>query len=120
MFQDRAEAAGLLAQRLATYKGQHPLVLAIPRGAVVMAKIIADDLGGDLDVVLVRKLGAPYDPELAIGSVDEAGRTYLSAFAGRAGADDAYIAQERAAQLALTRKRRRLYTPVRQPIDPAG
>ncbi|MBI4900603.1 MAG: phosphoribosyltransferase [Actinobacteria bacterium] len=120
MFRDREEAAGLLAQRLATYKGQHPLVLAIPRGAVVMAKIIAEELGGDFDVVLVRKLGAPYDPELAVGSVDESGRTYLSPFAARAGADDAYIAKERAVQLGILRQRRHQYTPIRPPIEPAG
>ncbi|MHB1010536.1 MAG: phosphoribosyltransferase, partial [Propionibacteriaceae bacterium] len=120
MFRDRAEAAGLLAQRLVTYKGQHPLVLAIPRGAVVMAKIIAEELGGDFDVVLVRKLGAPYEPEFAIGAVDETGRTYLSPFAARAGADDDYIAKERAAQLAVLAQRRRQYTPIRPPIDPAG
>ncbi|HSN12620.1 MAG TPA: phosphoribosyltransferase family protein [Propionibacteriaceae bacterium] len=120
MFRDRAEAAGLLAKRLASYKGQNPLVLAIPRGAVPMAKIIAEQLDGDFDVVLVRKLGAPYEPELAIGSVDESGHTYLSPFAGRAGADDDYIAHERAAQLAIITQRRRQYTPVRPPIDPAG
>jgi putative phosphoribosyl transferase len=120
VFRDRAEAAALLAQRLVTYRGQRPLVLAIPRGAVVMAKIIAEKLGGDFDVVLVRKLGAPYDPELAVGSVDESGRTYLSTFAARAGADDAYIARERAAQLAIIRQRRHQYTPIRPPIDPSG
>ncbi len=59
MFRDRAEAAGLLAERLTGYATQHPLVLAVPRGAVVMGRIIAEKLGGDLDVVLVRKLRAP-------------------------------------------------------------
>ena len=78
MFRDRAEAAGLLAERLTAYKGQHPLVLAIPRGAVVMAKIIAESLDGDLDVVLVHKLRAPHQPELAIGAVGENGGSYIS------------------------------------------
>jgi len=72
-FADREEAAALLAERLAAYRGQHPLVLGVPRGAVPMAVVIANALGGDLDVVLVRKLRAPGQHELAIGAVDEAG-----------------------------------------------
>lgn len=120
VFRDRAEAAGLLAQQLLGYKGQHPLVLAIPRGAVIMARIIAETLAGDLDVVLARKLRAPHQPELAIGSVDETGGCYISPFAATVGADDEYIAAERDHQLAIITERRRLYTPIRPPIDPAG
>ena len=120
VFRDRAEAAGLLAQQLMGYKDQHPLVLAIPRGAVIMAKIIAEKLAGDLDVVLVRKLRAPYQPEVAIGSVDETGWSYISPFAATVGADDDYIAAERDHQLTIIKQRRRQYTPIRPPIDPAG
>src|SRR5450759_1484793 len=120
VFRDRAEAAGLLAQQLMGYKDQHPLVLAIPRGAVIMAKIIAEKLAGDLDVVLVRKLRAPYQPELAIGSVDETGGSYISPSAATVGADDDYIAAERDHQLAIIKQRRRQYSPIRPPIDPAG
>ena len=58
-FKNRAQAARLLADGLAGYRGSNPLVLAIPRGAVPMAHIIAERLGGEFDVVLVRKLGAP-------------------------------------------------------------
>src|ERR1019366_1476205 len=85
MFRDREDAARRLAEALAQYRGQHPLVLAIPRGAVPMAKIIADALDGEVDVVLVRKLRAPGNPEFAIGSVDETGWAYLGDYAGRAG-----------------------------------
>ena len=53
-FADRTEAARLLAARLQHYRGRNPLVLGIPRGAVPMAKVIADALGGELDVVLLR------------------------------------------------------------------
>ena len=49
------------------------LILGIPRGAMPMAKTIADALDGDLDVLLVKKLGAPGNPEMAIGAVDESG-----------------------------------------------
>jgi predicted phosphoribosyltransferase len=63
-FKNREHAATLLAARLSSYKGQSPLVLGLPRGAVPMAAIIASALGGELDVVLVRKLRAPYPAEL--------------------------------------------------------
>jgi predicted phosphoribosyltransferase len=119
-FQDREQAAHLLAKRLAGYRGQRPLVLGIPRGAVPMAKIIADGLEGELDVVLVHKLGAPGRPELAIGAVDETGQLYLSEYVHELGITEAYIASEKAAQLETLRKRRAMYTPIRPPLDPAG
>ncbi len=120
MFIDRIDAAHRLAQALSGYQGEHPLVLAIPRGAVPMAKLIAAELGGEVDVVLVRKLPAPGNPEFAIGAVDESGWTYLADHARRMGIDDAYIEEERAAQVALMARRRAQYTPVRPPIQAAG
>lgn len=120
MFRDRLEAAEQLAGKLAKLKGQRPLVLAIPRGAVPMAKLIAEQLEGDFDVVLVRKLQAPYQPELAIGSVDESGWAYIAPFAADMGADERYLAEEKQRQLDTIRKRRAQYTPVRPHIDPAG
>src|SRR4030066_1542133 len=98
-FRNRAEAANKLAERLSTYQGKNPLVLAIPRGAVPMARILADALGGELDVVLVRKLGAPMNPELAVRSVDERGWAYVADYAASAGAGAAYIAAEKQRQL---------------------
>jgi len=120
MFRNRIEAADRLAQRLSAYEGRHPLVLAIPRGAVPMAKRIADTLGGEVDVVLVRKLGAPGNPEFAIGAVDETGWTYIADYAASVGATPEYIEREKARQMAIMRERRALYTPVRPPIDPRG
>jgi putative phosphoribosyl transferase len=120
MFRDRLAAAEILADKLQEYRDKKPLVLAIPRGAVPMGKVIAQRLDGDLDVVLVRKLSAPYQPELAIGSVDEGGWTYISDAAGICGADARYIATEKQTQLDTIRKRRALYTPVRDPLDPVG
>ena len=72
-FKDRADAAQKLSQVLTKFKGAECIVLAVPRGAVPMARQIADDLGAPLDLVLVRKVGAPADPEFAIGSVTEYG-----------------------------------------------
>lgn len=119
-FRNRIEAARLLAEKLAKFTGKNPLVLAIPRGAVPMAKLIADELGGELDVVLVRKLGAPYSPEFAIGSVDESGWTYVADHAASAGGTEEYIESEKKKQVELMRRRRARYTPVRPPIDPEG
>ncbi len=118
MFRDRQDAANKLAKALEHYRGQHPLVLAIPRGAVPMGKTIAEALSGELDVVLVRKLRAPGNPEFAIGSVDETGWTYLSDYAAQM--SKKYIEAEKDAQLAVMRERRASYTPIRVPTDPAG
>jgi putative phosphoribosyl transferase len=119
-FRNREHAARLLAEKLTVYRGQKPLVLGIPRGAVPMAKIIAEALEGDLDVVLVHKLGAPGNPELAIGSVDETGHVFLHDQVWDLGVDEAYIEHEKKAQLKTLHKRRIQYTPVRPPLDPAG
>lgn len=118
-FDNRAQAAQMLARRLEQYRGRHPLVLAIPRGAVPMGRILADALDGELDVVLVRKLGAPYNPELAIGSIDETGSVYLDPDT-RDLADEAYLESETRAQLDMLRRRRRMYEPAGSPIDAAG
>lgn len=120
MFRDRKDAAYQLTEALEQYRGQHPLVLAIPRGAVPMARIIAKALEGELDVVLVRKLRAPANPEFAIGAVDETGWTYLADHAARVAGSSQYIEDEKAAQLEVMRARRASYTPVRPPLDARG
>jgi putative phosphoribosyl transferase len=119
VFANRAEAARLLGRRLAKYRGRHPLVLAIPRGAVPMGKIVAEALDGELDVVLVHKLRAPYNPELAMGSIDEAGHVCLDRET-RGLWHDPYIELEKVAQLTTLQRRRRLYSAAGAPIDVAG
>jgi putative phosphoribosyl transferase len=118
-FENRAEAGQLLARRLNKFRGQHPLVLAIPRGAVPMGKIVADALDGDLDVVLVRKLRAPQNPELAIGSIDETGTVYLDPDT-RDLWDELYLEDEKKVELETIRRRRQMYQPMGSPIDAAG
>ena len=120
MFQDRQHAAEQLAQALAAYRGRRPLVLAIPRGAVPMAALIARRLEGDLDLVLVRKLHAPGAPEFAMGAVDESGWVYLAPHAALLRADKGYVEAQKRAQLEELRRRRALYTPGRAPIAAAG
>ena len=83
-----------------------------------MAKIIAEDLGGELDVVLVHKLGHPDQSELAIGAIDEDGNAFLSEWA--ADLDPAFLEAEKRRQLEVLRQRRARYTPLRAPIDPRG
>jgi putative phosphoribosyl transferase len=114
---NRETAARLLALRLGRLRGVHALVLAVPRGGVPMGRIIATDLDADLDVVLVRKLGAPGQPEFAVGAVNEQGEVILHP--STAWMDEAYLEQEVRKQCQLLRQRRALFTPGRgpQPIE---
>jgi len=120
LFVDRIDAARQLAPRLAGYGGKHALILAIPRGAVPMAREIAQQLGGELNIVLVRKIGAPFSAEYAVAAVDETGWTYVSPFAEAAGAGKDYIEEEKARQIEVMKQRRAQYTPYRRLPDPAG
>jgi predicted phosphoribosyltransferase len=70
-FRDRQEAGRRLATALASFKQQQPVVLALPRGGVPVASEVAEELAAPLDLVLVRKIGAPGQPELAMGAVVE-------------------------------------------------
>ena len=120
IFDDRLDAARQLADRLAYLKGERPLVLAIPRGAVPMGRVIADRLRGDLDVVLVRKLRSPFNREFAIGAIDESGAFELSADAAYAGGSRDYMEKEKAEQLARMAEQRAAWNRDRVPIDPEG
>ena len=120
VFRDRKDAGECLAKALAKWRGTKALIVAIPRGAVPMAKVIADALDGELDIVMTRKLHAPGNPEFAIGAVDETGWTYLASRAEQAGATRRYIDQEVTTELETMRRRRAEYTPGRAPIDPQG
>jgi len=120
MFRDRAEAAERLARKLEHYRGENPLVLGVPRGGVPMARTIADALDGDLDVVLVHKIGSPENPEFAIGAVGEDGTVELRGDHGIGRVREQWLEDEIQRQLQTLRQRRRTYSPVRPPIDPAG
>jgi predicted phosphoribosyltransferase len=73
-FIDRRDAGRRLAEALVRYKPQRPIVLALPRGGVPVAAVIADALDAPLDLVLVRKIGVPFQPELAMGAVVDGGK----------------------------------------------
>jgi len=72
-FRNRTDAGRKLARALYPYKDQHPIVLALLRGGVPVAAEVASALGCPLDIVLVRKIGAPIQPELAVGAVVDGG-----------------------------------------------
>lgn len=116
-FKNREEAARLLAGRLTDYQGQNPLVLAIPRGAVPMGQIIAEALGGELDVILVHKVGAPDNPELALGAVSENGEFYEASFTRSLGYSEESLQAEIQKQIQALKKRRQLYLSKKAPYD---
>lgn len=120
-FPNRLDAAEQLAGVLGEYRAARPVILAIPRGAVPMGRVIADRLEGELDVVLVRKLTAPGNPEFAIGAIDENGASFVDiAAAARSGASESYLQREAARQLKTIQARRRLYGAGREPIPLSG
>lgn len=119
-FLDRIDAGQQLAEALSSLRGQHPLILAIPRGGVPIGRVVADSLDGELDIVLVRKIGAPGNPEYAVGAIDETGAVLRSDNAGFFDVDDNYIKREAAEQLATIRARRQSYSLGHAAIDPAG
>jgi putative phosphoribosyl transferase len=83
-FSDRDHAGRCLADLLERFRVERPIVLGIPRGGVAVAAVVADSLGAALDVAVVRKLGAPGNPEFAIGALAEGGVQVLSKRALRA------------------------------------
>lgn len=116
-FVDRDDAGRQLANALRRFKGTDPLVLAIPRGGVPIGAIVASELGGQLDVVLVHKLRAPYSPETAIGAIDERGEVTLSPYADVLDFDASMLAEEKRYQLEVLRRRRIDYAQIRSRID---
>ncbi|HLZ01087.1 MAG TPA: phosphoribosyltransferase family protein [Bradyrhizobium sp.] len=74
LFQNRTDAGRKLARALMKYKGRHPIILALPRGGVPVAAEVAAALDAPLDLVLVRKIGVPTQPELAMGAVTDGGQ----------------------------------------------
>ncbi|MBX6376504.1 MAG: phosphoribosyltransferase [Acetobacteraceae bacterium] len=124
LFADRADAGRRLGERLKGLNLDRPIVYALPRGGVAVAAEVAAALGGaPLDLVLVRKLGAPGQPELALGAVVDGAEaeTVLNAdVVALTGADEDYIARARAQALAEIERRRRTYLAGRTRPDPRG
>jgi putative phosphoribosyl transferase len=122
-FIDRRDAGRQLAQRVAKMQLEQPIVYALPRGGVPVAAEIAAVLKAPLDLVLVRKIGAPLQPELAVGAVvdgDEPELVVNHDIARQTGADDDYIQQSCRRELAEIERRRALYLGNRPRPDPKG
>jgi predicted phosphoribosyltransferase len=117
MFRDREDAALKLSAHLQKYKDQNPLVLGIPRGGIVVAAVLARELHGELDVIFTRKLRTPGNPELAMGSVDENGRTYLNhAILSILRIPDEMVEEERNRQMEIIRARVATYRRIHPKI----
>jgi len=122
-FADRVDAGRRLADALAPIALERPVVYALPRGGVPVAAEVAARVDAPLDLVLVRKLGAPGQPELAVGAVvdDLASEDLINRdIAAATGADARYLASAKAAALREIARRREVYLQGRARIDPAG
>jgi putative phosphoribosyl transferase len=123
LFADRAEAGRLLAERLAAMQLPRPLVLALPRGGVPVGAEIARRLHAPLDVVFVRKLGAPDQPELAVGAVADGAEPEIvlnTELVAMLDLSEDYIAAAAKRELGVIEQRRREWAPLRSAVDPAG
>jgi predicted phosphoribosyltransferase len=118
-FADRAVAGAELGRLVAARGvGSDPLVLALPRGGVPVALPVADALGADLDVLVVRKLRTPGHEELAFGAVASGGVRWLAPYADRVAAD--VVARLTVLERAEVEDRERRYRPGRSPLDLSG
>jgi putative phosphoribosyl transferase len=117
-FKNRLHAAELLAEKLTLYQNKNPLVLGIPRGAMPIADYLQRKLGGDLDVVLVHKVGAPDHPEFAVGSVSEFGDLYRSPALEDYQISQHYFDEVAKKELQKLKVRREKYSPIHKPISP--
>src|SRR5579862_1424543 len=123
MFRDRADAGERLAAQLLHLKDKNPVVLALPRGGVAIGSEIAHRLDAPLDIVLVRKIGVPWQPELALGAVADSGgpEIFIDEHMREALAiPEDYVREETARQLAEIERRRQSYCAGRPPVEIAG
>jgi len=121
LFRDRVEAGRRLAEALAGFGGFGCVVLAIPRGGVVVGFEVASRLGCMLDVVVPRKIGAPYQPELAIGAVTEDGGVIVEhEIAKLVGASEDYIKEAAGREIREIRRRVDRYREGRPPVEVRG
>jgi putative phosphoribosyl transferase len=120
-FRDRRDAGRQLAARLAPLRGEHPVVVGLPRGGVPVAYEVARALDVSLDVIVVRKLGVPFQPELGMGAIGEDGvRVLNDDLVRRARVQPAEIAAAEARERAELERRAHLYRRGRPMIPLAG
>src|SRR6266851_4958458 len=120
MFRDRKDAGERLAALLLHLKDRSPIVLALPRGGVAIGAEIARLLGAPLDIVLVRKIGVPWQKELALGAVADGGTPEIfidQRMAEALAIPGNYVREETARQLAELERRRQTYCADRPPVE---
>jgi putative phosphoribosyl transferase len=109
-FVDRIQAGRLLAERLGAYRGSDAQILGMARGGVMVGVGVAETLGLPLRALVVRKLGAPHNPELAIGAVSETGQLWVdTGLVLATGASGSYLQTEIARQVEEARRRKAEY-----------
>lgn len=122
-FENRRDAGQQLAAALAGYRDQRPVVLALPRGGVPVAAEIAAALAAPLDLILIRKLGVPMEPELAMGAVADGPEPIVvrnEDVIRYAGVTAAEFEAVRARELAEIERRRHAYLGTRPRAEVAG
>lgn len=121
IFKDRFEAGALLAGELKRYKGKDTLILAIPRGGVVVASVVAKELSAPLDLIIIRKLGAPGNPELAIGAITSFGSLVLDKeLIEKLHIRERYLREEQKRQLIEAKRREKVYLGGQKPSNLFG
>jgi len=123
VFESRTDAGRQLGHALQRLRPQHPVVVALPRGGVPVAAEVARVLDAPLDLLLVRKIGAPSQPELAVAAVAEGNEPALEIDAGtlaQSGASMEYVRRELPHQWQEIKRRRRLYLKERASMDLHG
>ena len=119
-FKDRSDAGRQLAKALARYKGQQPVILALPRGGVPVAAEVAAALNAPLDLILVRKVGVPFQRELAMGAVVDGGAPVIvrnEDVIRLAGIDESEFKAVCDGELAEIERRRQRYLGSRERVD---
>lgn len=122
-FKDRKDAGRKLALRLAAYRDREPVILALPRGGVAVAAEVALALDAPMDLVLVRKIGVPWQPELAMGAVVDGDAPLIvrnESVIRLTGVSDSEFEDVCAKELAEIERRRRAYLGERRRIDIRG
>jgi putative phosphoribosyl transferase len=117
IFADRAEAGERLASALSEYAGSDAVILAIPRGGVIVGEVVSRELGVPLDVVVPRKIGAPDNPELGLGAIAPGVRVLDPRMLQMLGVSDEYLEREIEAQEQEIERRLHAYREGRSPVD---
>jgi putative phosphoribosyl transferase len=120
-FNSRSDAGHELALLLSGYTGSHAVVVGLARGGVIVAATVAADLGLPVRALIVQKIGAPDNPELALGAVSETGAQWLDErIATATHADSVYLAHETERQISEARRRQDIYALAGSPQSLSG